>query len=166
VAADHLRDAGIFVVVSAGNDGPNCSTINAPLSLYDSVFSVGAIDQSGTVAFFSSRGPVTADGSGRMKPDIVAPGVDILSALPGGDYGYSQGTSMAGPHVAGAVTLLWSADPTLIGDIDRTEQILIGTAKPYTGDTSIGCFEGSNPNAAYGYGLVDVYAAVKEALGK
>jgi subtilisin family serine protease len=165
-AADHLRDAGIFVVVSAGNDGPNCSTINAPLSLYDSVFSVGAVDQSGTVAYFSSRGPVTADGSGRMKPDIVAPGVGVLSALPGNIYGYSDGTSMAGPHVAGAVTLLWSADPTLIGDIDRTEQILIDTAKPYTGDKSIGCFEGSNPNAAYGYGVLDVYAAVKEALGK
>ena len=165
-AADHLRDAGIFVVVSAGNDGPSCSTINAPLSLYDSVFSVGAIDQSGTVAYFSSRGPVTADGSGRMKPDIVAPGVGVLSALPGNTYGYSDGTSMAGPHVAGAVTLLWSADPTLIGDIDRTEQILIETAKPYTGDTSVGCFEGSNPNAAYGYGILDVYAAVKDALEK
>ena len=64
------------------------------------------------------------------------------------------------------MTLLWSADPALIGDIDRTEQILIETAKPYTGDMSFGCFEGSNPNAAYGYGLVDVYAAVKDALGK
>jgi len=165
-AAGHLRDAGIFVVVSTGNDGPNCSTINAPLSLYDSVFSVGAIDQSGTMAFFSSRGPVTADGSGRMKPDIVAPGMGILSALPDNDYGYSDGTSMAGPHVVGAVTLLWSAAPSLIGDIDRTEQVLIDTAKPYTGDMSIGCFEGSNPNAAYGYGIVDIYEAVKEALGK
>jgi subtilisin family serine protease len=173
-AANHLRDAGIFVVVSTGNDGPNCSTVNAPLSLYDSVFSVGAIDPSGNVADFSSRGPVTADGSGRMKPDIAAPGVDIFSALPGGTYGPSSGTSMAGPHVTGAVALLWSADPSLIGDIDRTEQILIETAKPYTGNTSTGCFDGNVPNAAYGHGIVDVYAAVKarveqsrnEALGK
>ena len=165
-AADHLRDAGIFVVVSAGNDGPSCETINAPLSLYDSVFSVGAIDQFGNIAFFSSRGPVTADGSGRMKPDIVAPGVGILSALPGNEYGFSDGTSMAGPHVAGAVALLWSADPSLVGDIDRTEQLLIETAKPYTGDVSMGCFEGGTPNAAYGYGMVDVYEAVKAALGK
>jgi len=165
-AANHLRDAGIFVVVSTGNDGPNCSTVNAPLSLYDSVFSVGAIDRNGNVTEFSSRGPVIADGSNRIKPDIVAPGRDILSALPGGGYGALEGTSMAGPHVAGAVALLWSADPSLIGDIDKTEQILIDTAQPYKGSTSIGCFEGGVPSAAYGYGVVDVYAAVKEALGK
>jgi subtilisin family serine protease len=165
-AANHLRDAGIFVVVSTGNDGPNCSTVNAPLSLYDSVFSVGAIDRNGNVTEFSSRGPVTADGSNRIKPDIVAPGRDILSALPGGTYGALEGTSMAGPHVAGVVALLWSADPSLIGDIDHTEQILVETAKPYTGSTSTGCFEGDVPNAAYGYGIVDVYAAVREALGR
>ncbi len=165
-AANHLRDAGIFVVVSTGNDGPNCGTVSAPLSLYDSVFSVGAIDQDGNVTEFSSRGPVTVDGSNRMKPDIVAPGRDIFSALPGGMYGTLEGTSMAGPHVVGAVALLWSADPSLIGDIDRTEQILIETAKPYTGSTSIGCFEGDVPNAAYGYGIVDVYAAVKARIGQ
>lgn len=165
-AANHLRDAGIFVVVSAGNDGPNCSTVNAPLSLYDSVFSVGAIDRDGNVTEFSSRGPVTVDGSNRIKPDIVAPGRDILSALPGGGYGALEGTSMAGPHVAGVVALLWSADPSLIGDIDRTEQILIETAQPYKGSTALGCFEGGVPNAGYGYGVVDAYAAVKRALGK
>ena len=163
-AANHLRDAGIFVVVSTGNDGPACSTVDAPLSLYDSVFSVGAIDQSGNMAIFSSRGPVTADGSARMKPDIVAPGVDIFSSLPGGTYGSNSGTSMAGPHVAGAVALLWSADPTLVGDIDRTEQLLIRAADPYTGSTGIGCFAGDVPNAAYGYGVLDVYEAVKMVL--
>ena len=165
-AANNLRAAGIFVVVSTGNDGPDCSTVYAPLSLYDSVFSVGAINRSGNMAQFSSRGPVTADGSGRIKPDIVAPGVAILSSLPGGNYGSSDGTSMAGPHVVGAVTLLWSADPTLIGDIDRTEQLLIQSADPYTGSTATGCFEGDVPNVAYGYGVLDVYEAVKEALGR
>jgi subtilisin family serine protease len=164
--ANHLREAGIFVVVSAGNDGPNCSTVNAPLSLYDSVFSVGAVDSNGNVTEFSSRGPVTADGSNRIKPDIVAPGRNIFSALPGGTYGALEGTSMAGPHVAGAVALLWSADPSLIGDIDRTEQILIDTAQPYTGSMSLGCFEGNVPNAAFGYGIVDVYAAVRDVLGR
>ena len=163
-AADNLRAAGIFVVVSTGNDGPLCNTVDAPLSLYDSAFSVGAIDEFGNVADFSSRGPVNADGSGRMKPDIVAPGVNILSALPGGNYGENSGTSMAGPHVVGAVVLLWSADPTLMGDIDRTEQLLIDTAKPYIGNRSVGCFEGDIPNAAFGYGAVDVYEAVKVAL--
>jgi subtilisin family serine protease len=165
-AADNLRAAGIFVVVSTGNDGPNCDTVRDPLSLYDSVLSVGAIDQKGNMANFSSRGPVTADGSGRMKPDIVAPGVDILSSLPGGTYGKESGTSMAGPHLVGVVALMWSANPALIGDIDRTEQILIETAQPYTGITTQGCFEGTHPSAAYGYGVVDAYAAVKKALGK
>ena len=164
-AANHLRDAGIFVAVSTGNDGPNCSTINSPLSLYDSVLSVGAIDQSGDIAYFSSRGPVTADGSNRIKPDIAAPGVNVLSSVPGNGYVLESGTSMAGPHVVGAVALLWSADPSLIGDIDRTEKILTDTAQPYTGTRS-GCFDGSTPNAAYGYGVLDVYAAVKKALGK
>jgi hypothetical protein len=165
-AANHLRDAGIFVVASAGNDGPRCNTVNSPLPLYDSVFSVGSIDQDGNVSEFSSRGPVTADGSQRMKPDLVAPGENILSARPGGTYFEAGGTSMAGPHVAGVVALLWSADPSLIGDIERTEQILIETAQPYTGQQDDGCFEGSTPNAAYGYGIVDVYAAVTKALGK
>lgn len=165
-AADNLRYAGIFVVVSTGNDGPNCETVASPLSLYDSVFSVGAIDRSGSVAEFSSRGPVTADGSGRMKPDIAAPGVDILSALPEQSFGPNSGTSMAGPHLAGVVALIWSAQPDLIGDIDGTEQLIIDTARPYSGGTAPGCFTGNEPNAAYGYGIVDVYAAVKKALEK
>jgi subtilisin family serine protease len=134
--------------------------------LYDSVFSVGAMDQFGNMADFSSRGPVTADGSGRAKPDIIAPGVNILSSTPEGTYAQFSGTSMAGPHVVGVVALLWSAQPELIGDIDTTEQLLIETAQPYTGDTSIGCFTGDNPSNAYGYGVVNVYAAVRKALEK
>ncbi|MCZ2120983.1 MAG: S8 family serine peptidase [Anaerolineales bacterium] len=165
-AANNLRDAGIFVVVSTGNDGPLCGTVQSPLSLYDSVFSVGAIDQNGDVADFSSRGPVTVDGSDRIKPDIVAPGVDILSALPNDAYGANSGTSMAGPHLVGVVALIWSAQPELIGNIDATEQLIIDTAQPYTGDRSIGCFTGGMPSNAFGYGVVNVYEAVKQALGK
>jgi hypothetical protein len=164
-AMDALRAAGIFVVVSAGNGGPACSTVDTPPSLYDSVFSVAAIDRSGDIAGFSSRGPVRVDGSGRNKPDIAAPGVGVFSSLPGGTYGANSGTSMAGPHLAGVVALLWSAQPELIGDIDRTEQIIVETARPYTGVRS-GCFDGNIPNTAVGYGIVDAYAAVKMALGK
>ncbi|HAX70136.1 MAG TPA: peptidase S8, partial [Anaerolineae bacterium] len=105
-------------------------------------------------------------GSGRVKPDIVAPGVDIFSALPEGTYGSNSGTSMAGPHVVGVVALIWSAQPDLIGDIDATEQLIIDTAQPYTGDTSLGCFTGENPSNAYGFGIVDVHEAVRQALGK
>jgi subtilisin family serine protease len=165
-AADNLRNAGIFVVVGTGNDGPMCETVSMPLPLYDSVFAVGAIDQFGNMGDFSSRGPVTSDGSGRIKPDIVAPGVDILSSTPENTYAQFSGTSMAGPHVVGVVALIWSAQPDLIGDIDATEQLIIDTAQPYTGDTSLGCFSGDMPSNAYGYGVVDVYAAVKKALEK
>lgn len=166
-AAENLRDAGIFVVVSTGNDGPSCETVVSPLSLYDSVFSVGAIDQFGSMAFFSSRGPVIEDGSERVKPDIVAPGVDIFSSMPNGTYGFNDGTSMAGPHLVGVVALIWSAQPDLIGDIDATEKLIIETAAPYEGNINPNeCFTGNLPNNAYGYGVVDVYEAVKQALGK
>ena len=132
-AVDALRSAGIFVVASAGNDGPRCSTIKDPIAIYDGAFSVGAVDEGRSLAPFSSTGPVTVDGSGRLKPDIAAPGVDVWSAWPGGQYAVNSGTSMAGPHVAGVVALLWSANPALIGDIDRTEQILRETAQPFSG---------------------------------
>lgn len=159
-----LRAAGVFVVASAGNDGSACGTINAPLSLYDEVFTVGALDEFGEVAMFSSRGPVTVDGSDRTKPDVVAPGVGVLSAMPGGTYGYNDGTSMAGPHVAGVVALLWSAVPSLVGDIDRTERILTETAQPVSIPPSDCGDSSQRPNNTAGYGLVDAYAAVARAL--
>jgi subtilisin family serine protease len=168
-AARALRAAGVFVVASAGNSGSECGTISAPIALYDEVFTVGAIDEFGAIAPFSSRGPVTADGSGRIKPDIVAPGVNILSAYPGGGYAYNDGTSMAGPHVAGVVALMWSANPALIGDVDRTEQILIETAQPYNAEV-LGvpqCGEaGTRPDNATGFGIVDAFAAVERALAE
>jgi subtilisin family serine protease len=160
-----LRAAGIFVVASAGNEGPRCGSVSSPIAIYDAAFSVGAIDQAGDIADFSSRGPVTVDSSGRIKPDIVAPGVDVRSALPGSTYGENSGTSMAGPHLAGVVALLWSAQPTLIGDIDKTEQILIETAQPYEGVPS-GCDGSELPGNGSGYGVVDAYAAVRAALGE
>jgi len=168
-----LRQAGIFVVASAGNDGPRCETVKDPLALYDEVFSVGAIDEAGQLAFFSSRGPVTIDGSGRTKPDIVAPGVQVLSAYPGQTYEYADGTSMAGPHVAGVVALVWSANPDLIGQIETTEAILKQTAKPLPDPDQItdqplsGQFPlsacGATANSV-GQGIVDAYAAVQMAM--
>jgi subtilisin family serine protease len=151
-------------VAAAGNDGPACETVQDPLALYEEVFSVGAIDQGGNLASFSSRGPVTADGSGRTKPDIVAPGVDVLSSFPNNSYEYLPGTSMAGPHVAGVVALMWSANPSLIGDVERTEEILRHTAKPYDGSLPSCVSNPDIPNNGVGYGIVDAYAAVKMAL--
>ena len=133
-----------------------------PLALYDEVFTVGAVDRSGAVTAFSSRGPVSVDDSGRVKPDIVAPGADILSAFPNGTYATHEGTSMAGPHVAGAVALMWSANPALIGDIDRTEQLLIETATPATDVVS--CGDAERPNNSSGYGIINVYEAVRQSF--
>ncbi|WP_299643513.1 S8 family serine peptidase [uncultured Chloroflexus sp.] len=157
-----LRAAGVFVVASAGNDGPACSSLNAPLAIYDDVLTVGAVDADGRLAPFSSVGPVLSDGSARVKPDLVAPGVDILSAFPNQSYTRASGTSMAGPHVAGAVALLWSANPALIGDIETTERILRETARPYTAADSERCGAGNGAGA----GILDVAAAVRRAIGR
>ncbi len=135
-AVDALEAAGIFVVASAGNSGPRCGTVEDPIAIYADAFSVGAVDQEGNLASFSSVGPVTVDGSGRLKPDIAAPGVEVWSAFPNSTYAALDGTSMAGPHVAGVVALMWSANPALIGDVARTAEILRMTAQPFSGQMS------------------------------
>jgi subtilisin family serine protease len=174
-AVTALRAAGIFVVVSAGNSGPACGSVRDPLALYPDVFSVGAVDADGNLAQFSSRGPVTVDGSDRPKPDISAPGtthqdfqsdVGILSSLPHSAYGRESGTSMAGPHVVGVVALMWSANPKLIGNIDATAKILDDTARPYAGalEASGSCPGKDSAANQVGHGLLDAYAAVQAAL--
>jgi serine protease AprX len=147
---ERVRAAGIVVVVSAGNSGPGAGSVDDAPAIYDASFSVGAANSSGVIASFSSRGPVTVDGSGRMKPDITAPGVNVRSSVPGGYASYS-GTSMAGPHVAGVVALMLSAHPELRGQVDAIERIITETAIP-TG-TPI-------PNTTYGWGRVDALAAL------
>jgi subtilisin family serine protease len=150
-----------MMIVSAGNEGPGCGTVWLPAS-EDAVFAVGATNQSNHLVFYSSRGP-TPDGL--VKPDVLAPGVNIRSSIPGDEYASSEGTSMAGPHVAGLVALLWSANPALIGDIDRTEGIISQTAtRPSGFSPDDACGPGGLPNNAYGYGIVDALAAVEAAL--
>ena len=155
-----LRAAGVFVVASAGNDGEEgCSTVSDPLAVYGEVTSVGAVDIHNNLAPFSSRGPVVSDGSGRFKPDLLAPGVGVLSAVPQNGYGKMSGTSMAGPHVAGVVALMWSANPRLVGDIQRTEEILYRTADEPQGSLPGVCGQVNTE----GYGLVNAYEAVRAA---
>ncbi len=162
---ENVRAAGILVVASAGNSGSSCSSVREPPAIYDAAFSVGATNSSDGIASFSSRGPVTVDGSGRMKPQIAAPGVSVRSSYPGGRYGTLSGTSMAGPHVAGTAALLWSAAPVLIGDVATTEHVITRTARPRT--TSQTCGDdvaGDVPNNVYGWGIVDALAAVQEDI--
>lgn len=171
-AAEALRAAGMFTVAAAGNDGPACSTLQDPLALYDAVFTVGAVGRDREIAAFSSVGPVTSDGSGRIKPDIAAPGANVLAAAPGNGYMVASGTSIAAPHISGVVALLWAANPALIGDIEHTEAILRDTATPGAPPDAMaaGCISDANisarPNIIYGAGIVDADAAVRAALGR
>lgn len=158
------RAAGIFTSVSAGNSGSGCSTVSDPPAIYADSWVVGALTTGTTsIAGFSSRGPVTADGSGRTKPDIAAPGTNTRSSMPGGGYGTLSGTSMASPHVAGAVALLFSAQPALVGQVAQTERILADSAIAVS-TTSCGSVAGVRPNNVYGWGSLDVKAAVDLAL--
>lgn len=159
-----LRAAGIFFVAAAGNEGPACDSLGTPPGNYGNVLSVGALARSGDLAEFSNRGPRTGSPDSASGPDLLAPGVDILSLWPGGGWAVQSGTSMAAPHVAGVVALMWSANPKLRGDIDATERILQQTSAPYTGRPD-GCGdEGEFPDSGAGYGLLDAYAAVTQAL--
>jgi hypothetical protein len=162
---DNSEAAGIFVEASAGNDGNQCNTVKDPPAIYASAFATGAI--SGTtnaLQSFSSRGPVSVDGSMRMKPDLSAPGASVRSSLRNSDtsYGTMSGTSMAGPHVVGVVALLWSARPSLKRDIPRTKWLLTRSANPNVTvpNNSAGCGGiASRPNNHFGWGRIDALAA-------
>lgn len=105
-AVEILRAAGIFMSVSAGNEGPECETIQAPPSFEPSVITVGAVDILDNLASFSSRGPIKIDGVVYRKPEIVAPGVGVMGAHLNGSYRRLSGTSMASPHIGGSVVLM------------------------------------------------------------
>ncbi|HEX9989316.1 MAG TPA: S8 family serine peptidase, partial [Chloroflexia bacterium] len=169
---ESTQAAGIFVEVSAGNAGSACSTVNDPPAIYAASFSTGATDINNVLASFSSRGPVTVDGSNRRKPDISAPGVNVRSSTRTSDtsYGNNSGTSMAGPHVVGVVALLWSAHPSLSRMITETKTILQNTANPNvtvnSGATTCGGIASTTiPNNHFGYGRVDALAAVNSVTG-
>jgi len=160
------RQAGIVVVVSAGNYGSSCSTVVYPPAIYAQSFTVGGFNHRDDAVYSrSSRGPVTADGSLRRKPDIAAPAVEVYSSIRGSVYGTMSGTSMAAPHVAGAVALLLSAAPGYRGQVAAIEQVLTHTAEPKT--TTQGCGgDGPSqvPNNVWGWGILDALAAVEAAI--
>lgn len=151
------RAAGIFPAFSAGNEGPGCNTVNSPSDYYNA-FATGATDRNDNIAFFSSRG---ASRAGLAKPEVTAPGVSVRSSVPGGTYATSSGTSMASPHSAGEVALVWSAQPDLIGQVRQTERLMMQTADSILDSR---CGEPGPPNRVYGWGRINAHEAVKFAL--
>jgi subtilisin family serine protease len=153
-ATDALAAAGIAFVAAAGNEGDRCGSIDAPPAVDPAVFTVAAVNQTREVTSFSSRGQPASG-----KPDVSAPGAQILSAMPGNTYGFLDGTSMATPHVAGAIALLWSVRPELVGNLERTYDLLRRTAAPVTSEPTCGDLEDG------GAGIINVEGAILASSG-
>ncbi len=174
-AVNEAAEAGIVVVVAAGNDGEE-GYISSP-GAADNAITVGALFDHSTVnrtddtlASYSNQGPRLDDGDSdsydELKPDVTAPGTYIMSAKGSNataSNGYHQlsGTSMATPHVAGVVALMLDANPNLTPS--DVKQILRDTAEtrglPYDPELS------DKYNIGFGWGMIDAYAAVQSAMG-
>ncbi len=165
-AVINLKASGVVVVVSNGNfGGQGCNSTYGPPAYFGESFSIGSTQESDTISNFSSRGPVTIDGSNRVKPDVSAPGQFVRSCVLNGGYANYSGTSMAGPHVAGLVALILSAAPSLKGNVAKVEEIIKNTCVKLDGLADCSDNNGLDyPNNTYGYGRVDAWAAVQAAL--
>jgi len=160
-AAKNVQNAGIFMSVSAGNSGTACSSVREPPTLYAEVCTIGATDfKSNQFAWYTSRGPVTVDGSNRLKPNVVAPGSQVRSSYPPSGWATLSGTSMASPAVTGAIALLWQTKPALLRDPVKTCEHFQSTAIPMTlTQAECGTPGHTSPNPVYGYGLIDLEKA-------
>jgi subtilisin family serine protease len=153
-----VLQGGVVMCIAAGNAGPRQQTIGPP-GCASYVITVGAIDDNDRIARFSSRGP-TADG--RVKPDIVYPGVGIVAAQAAGtrlgvviEDGYvsSDGTSMATPHASGVAALMLQANPELTAEQVKTQML--------GGGVDLGAL----PNEQ-GIGRGDAHRAYLKAIGE
>jgi len=154
-AIDNLEAAGVVCIFAAGNEGPYGQTVRTPADRITSdfnSFAVGAIDANDSsfhVASFSSRGPSGCDHA-TIKPEITAPGVMIRSAARNGGYVSLSGTSMAAPHVAGAVAILRQFNPHATPE--EIKSALMNSA------TDLGAQGEDND---YGWGVVDIMRALQ-----
>ena len=149
------RAAGIIPVFAAGNAGPDCESGGSPGDYLES-FSAGATDENDGIADFSSRGPSSF---GKVMPDVSAPGVDVVSSVPGDGYDSFSGTSMAAPHTAGTLALVLSAELALLGNVAGSTDAVRSTALDIADDTCGGDADG-DPNNVFGDGRIDAPAAV------
>lgn len=128
-AISNARDLfGVSVMAAIGNSGPTENQHHSPGN-YNCVMGVGATDERDQIAQFSSFGTVPEHG-GIRKPDLCAPGVAIISALPGGRYGAADGTSMATPVVTGLSALLVQEDTALLDAPDVLRDAIFGRTVP------------------------------------
>ncbi|MEW6600999.1 MAG: S8 family serine peptidase [Nitrospirota bacterium] len=157
------RAAGIFPAFSAGNNY-TCSSLGSPGD-YQESFSTASHTSTRTISSFSSKGPSAFGHSPYTKPNISAPGSSVCSTIPGSSWSCNySGTSMASPHTAGAVALLWSCSPSLRGQIDQTFQTLQNKADtPPAGNC--GAPPDAQGNYTYGYGYLNVLAAGQGICG-
>ena len=161
-AMDGAENAGVVVVFAAGNEGTyGSNSLRTPAdraSSYYNAFSVGAIDGHTAgypIAYFSSLGPCEcATGDMMIKPELVAPGVNVYSSIPGGGYeGDWSGTSMATPHIAGSVAILRQVNPNL--SVDEIKEIML--------ESCVDLGPAGEDNT-YGHGYLDLYEAVQLAM--
>ncbi|MCA2215951.1 S8 family serine peptidase [Jidongwangia harbinensis] len=148
--------SGIFGVWANGNSGSACRTSGSPGSLASN-YSTGAYGVDNVIGDFSGRG---VGQNNEIKPNIAAPGVNVRSSVPGNGYRSLNGTSMAAPHVAGALALLWSAAPALVGDVAGTRALLDGTA---TDTDNAQCGGTTDDNNVFGEGRLDALALLGAA---
>lgn len=158
-AVDAWHAAGIIPIFGIGNDGDyGCDTARSPGDL-PNVISVGAVESSGSLATFSSKGPNYG-----IKPEVSAPGVSITSAWGPTDLSYrtASGTSAAAPHVAGIVALMLSANPALTYEQVRSKLLATTDTADLvsTGDVCGKVADTVFPNNHFGYGRVNAQRAV------
>ncbi|WP_240669979.1 S8 family serine peptidase [Actinoplanes solisilvae] len=148
--------SGIFGVFSNGNSGPGCQTSGSPGSLASN-YSVGAYGVDNVIADFSARG---VGQNGELKPNVAAPGLNVRSSWNNGGYNSISGTSMAAPHLAGAIALLWSAAPSLVGEVAATRALLDDTA---TDTENAQCGGSADDNNVFGEGRLDALKLISQA---